>query len=444
MRRMRALRQGSLFVGLVLAVVLLWAGVASAASASVVYTGPKDRKQIALTFDDNTNVARALAVLRALEKNQVRATLFVIGDSVKAFPAINTEIVKGMAAGYFEVGDHSRSHPVFTGLSWSALAAQIGAGTDAFHKATGARTVPLFRPPYGSTNSTVAAVGGSEGFRYEVLWDVDPRDWTGGSAQSLVERVVSHAHNGAIVVMHMSGPHTAEAVPLMASRLRAKGYELVTVSEMLKGDRLFVDVDEGTEQGAAIARMVDQGFMSGYDRNYFGPGDTITRAQVAKVATLVGGIHTPEVEGTDSPTFADVPVRHDSNGNAIAYPFDFVEEAAAAGLVSGSVGPDGRTLFNPNGTITRVQLAQILARMVRQLKGYPGGEAPAPSATPAFGDVPAYAAADVAFVVSLGLMSGTSESSFGASAGAKRGQVASVMSRYLDLPVQPGVEPQAD
>ena len=47
--------------------------------------------------------------------------------------------------------------------------------------------------------------------------------------------------------------------------------------------------------------------MSGYDGNYFGPGDTITRAQVAKVATLVGGLHTAEVEKAGSPTFVDVP-----------------------------------------------------------------------------------------------------------------------------------------
>ncbi|MCL5736941.1 MAG: S-layer homology domain-containing protein, partial [Actinobacteria bacterium] len=375
------------------------------------------------------------------------------------------------------VGDHSRSHPVLTGLSRSGMASQIGAGTDAFRRLTGARTVPLFRPPYGSTNGAVAAVAGSEGFAYEVLWDVDPRDWAGGSAKSIADHVVGHAHNGAIVVMHMSAPHTAEAIPLIASRLRAKGYELVTVSEMLKGDRLFLDVDSGTQQGEAIARMFDLGFMSGYDRNYFGPAETITRAQVAKVAALVGGIHTPQVESADAPHFSDVPVKHDSQGNPIAYPFDYVEEAAGAGLVTGSVGADGIALFNPNATIARVQFAQILARMARQLKGYtdapPGGSlAPAgagdlqaaaaaepataaaiaavdpapiglelaglepaslgPAAT--FADVPEYAAADVALVTRLGLMSGYSTGEFGVWAGAKRGQVALAMSRFLDLP----------
>lgn len=419
--------------------VLAWAGEALAAPASVVYSGAKDRKQIALTFDDNTNISRALATLRALEKSKVRATLFVIGDAVKAYPAINSEIVKGMAAGLFEVGDHSKSHPVLTKLSTSAMAAQIGAGTDAFRERTGARTVPLYRPPYGATNATVHAVGGSQGFLYEVLWDVDPRDWAGGSAQSIADHVVGHAHNGAIVVMHLSGPHTAEAVPLMAARLRAKGYELVTVSDMLKGDRLFVDVPGGTEQAGAIARMLDQGFMSGYDGNYFGPNDSITRAQAAKVATLVGGLHTPAVERVEAPTFADVPVKRDAEGNPVSYPFDFVEEAAAAGLVVGAVGTDGVVRFNPGGMITRAQFAQILARMVRQLKGLPGT---APVGTRAdFKDVPAYAAEDVRLVVELGLMAGTGTTTFSPWAGAKRGLVALAMSRYLDLPTGPPAVP---
>jgi peptidoglycan/xylan/chitin deacetylase (PgdA/CDA1 family) len=432
--RARALQQGVAIVGVALAVVLLWTGVALAASASVVYRGSTARKQIALTFDDNTQVDRALATLRALQQHEVPATLFLIGSSVNAFPAINSEIVKGMRAGLFEVGDHTWSHPVLPRLASSAMAGQIGAGTDAFRKATGARTVPLFRPPYGSTDSRVAAVAGSEGFRYLVLWDVDPRDWAGGSAASIADHVVGHAHNGAIVVMHLSAPHTAAAIPSIVARLRAKGYEFVTISTMLKGDRLFLDVDTGTESGQAIARMAHEGFMSGYDGNYFGPSDTITRAQVAKVATLVGGLHTAEVEKAGSPTFFDVPLLRDAQGDPLSYPFDFVEEAAAAGLVVGKPGPGGALVFEPSAPISRVQLAQILARMTRQLKGYGLAPAQPENATPAFTDVPAYAAADVALVAGLGLMSGYTEKTFGPYAGAQRAHVAQAMSRYLGLP----------
>lgn len=428
-----------LVVGLAAIMALAWSTMASAASATVVSRGAGGSGKIALTFDDNNSPPRALAVLRALQRYQVPATLFVIGDSVNAYPSINAEIVKGMAAGLFEVGDHTRSHPNLARLSSSGMAAQIGGGTDAFRKATGARTVPLFRPPYGSTNARVAAVAGQEGFDYLILWDIDPRDWAGTSAAAITNHIVSRAHSGAIVVMHLSAPHTAAAIPGLVSKLRAKGYELVTVSTMLKGDRLFLDVAPGSEAGRAVARLVAAGFMSGYNSNYFGTRDSITRAQVAKVSTLVGGIHTSEVEGVATPVFADVPARLDSAGRPISYPFDFVQEAAAAGLVVGSPAGGGTMVFNPNRAINRVQFATIVARMVRQFKGYPATATEAGLAEVAFADVPAYAAADVSLVAALGLMTGTGGKTFMPWSGAVRAQVAVVMSRYLDLPhLRPG------
>ena len=94
-------------------------------------------------------------------------------------------------------------------------------------------------------------------------------------------------------------------------------------------------------------------------------------------------------------------------------------------------GYDGN-YFGSGDSITG---AQLLARMARQLKGY-GLEPPArpQSIAPAFTDVPDYAAADVALVARLGLISGYSEQKFGSWAAAQRAHVAPAMSRYLDLP----------
>ncbi len=436
-RALRVLVGMALTLALTFVLVPVWSGPAHAASATVVHHGSTARKQIALTFDDNYDITRSLATLRALQKAKVPATLFLIGSAVGGSPSVNAEIVKGMAAGLFEVGDHSWSHPVLTKLSTASMRSQIGGGTDAFRKATGARTVPLFRPPYGSTNSAVAAAAGAEGFSYLVLWDIDPRDWAGGSARAIADHIVSRAHNGAIVVMHLSAPNTAAAIPGLASRLRDKGYELVTVSRMLKGDRLFLDVSAESESGQAIARMVGLGHMSGYNSEYFGPWDTITRAQVAKVSTLVAGIHTDQVEGGDAAVFADVPPRHDSQGGLVSYPFDFVQEAAAAGLVVGAPAEDGTMRFSPERAITRVQLATILARMARQFKGYPATATEAGLSEVSFTDVPDYAKVDVSLAAALGLMAGSDGSSgrlFQAWSGAARAQVAVAMTRYLDLP----------
>jgi peptidoglycan/xylan/chitin deacetylase (PgdA/CDA1 family) len=142
-RRCRLRRCSAVFMATSV-IVTVWTGLAWAASASTVHHGSNERRQIALTFDDNTKVDRALAVLRALQKNEVPATLFLEGSPVAGTPSVNTEIVKGMTRGLFEVGDHSWSHPSLPGMSTSAMAYQIGGGTDAFRAATGARTVPLF------------------------------------------------------------------------------------------------------------------------------------------------------------------------------------------------------------------------------------------------------------------------------------------------------------
>ncbi|MCZ7664619.1 MAG: polysaccharide deacetylase family protein [Thermoleophilia bacterium] len=397
-----------------------------AAPATVVRQGPTDRPRIALTFDDNFNTARALATLGVLERYDVEATMFVIGNAVNAYPSIT----RAIADGGFEVADHTRSHPQLTRLSWSSLLGEIGGGTAAYRAATGRRTVPLFRPPYGATNSTVAAAAGAKGFLYVVNWDVDTNDWRGLSGGTIRDHVLRHAHNGAIVLMHLSAPHTAEALPGIITGLRARGYELVTVSELLKGERRFLDVAEATALGKAVLSMVGAGFMNGYDSNYFGPADPMTRAQFAKVAVLVAGLHTPEVDNAAAPTFVDVRLQHDRDGNPIAYPFDYIEEAAAAGILAGRNSDSGK-VFDPARSITRGQLAQMLARMARELKGYPADWG---AGKPAFPDVPDYAAGDVAFVAELGLMTEYSSLRFDPWSAAQRAHVAVVMTRFLDLP----------
>ena len=409
-----------------LALAALVSAAVWAAPATRVTRGPTDRPRIALTFDDNNQPSRALAVIDVLERYGVPATMFVIGSAVTAYPGL----ARAIADGGFEVGDHTQSHAVLTSLSWSALVREIGAGTAAFNRATGRRTVPLLRPPYGATNATVAAAAGEKGFLYVVLWDVDPNDWQGRSAAAIRDDVLSHAHNGAIVLMHLWAPHTAAALPGIITGLRNRGYELVTVSALLKGDRRFLDLAEATEVGNAVLLMVDAGHMSGYDANYFGPTDPMTRGQLAKVAVLVAGLHTPEVERADSPTFVDVLPRHDAEGKVIAYPFDYVEEAAAAGILSGRAGESGQ-VFSPGDEITRGQLAQVVARMARELKGYPADYG---ADGPQFSDVPDYAAADVALTAKLGLMKGYSSGHFDTWSSAQRGHVAVVMARFLDLP----------
>ncbi|MCJ7798032.1 MAG: S-layer homology domain-containing protein, partial [Thermoleophilia bacterium] len=251
------------------------------------------------------------------------------------------------------------------------------------------------------------------------------------------ETVLSHAHNGAIVLLHMAAPHTAEALPGIISGLRNKGYELVTVTELLRGSRRFVDVDPATDEGKTILRMVDAGYLEPVDTDYFGPSDPVTRAQLARAAVSVAG-----------PTPASP-----SEGGLV----DYQAVAASAGLLgSPSSGGSG------DAPINRLQLAQVLARMART-KGYgtqgdalgaggtasgsaeTGTEAAADLAAAAdLTDVPAYARTDVALAVSLGLITPKGRTRFGVFALPERRHLATILARFQDLPaVGPSTLPAA-
>ncbi len=399
---------------------------ADAASAPVVTRGPVDRPRIALTFDDNLYEQRTLAILDVLRRYDTPATIFVVGSYVNVYPRITSALLRGG----FEVGDHTRSHMNLVPVGASLARREIGGGTAAYRSATGARTVPFFRPPYGATSATVAQVAGEKGFLYQILWDVDTNDWRGYSAARIRDHVLRYARNGSIVLMHLSAPHTAEALPAIITGLRARGYELTTVAGVLKGNRRFFDVSEGDEAGRAILRLVDAGILAGYNADWFGPFDPMTRAQFAKVSVRTAGLHTAVVEPAVV-NFADVSTVRDTSGAISAYPYDYVQEAVAYGLVQGSEDAAGQPVYRPGESITRLQLAQIVARMARNLKGY--APVPVVAGNPPFVDVPEYGLADAALARELGLMRGYTGGVFQPYLSARRAHVAMVMTRYRAL-----------
>jgi len=398
---------------------------ALAASAQTVTRGPDSLPRIALTFDDTFRPEYTLPTIQVLREYGVPATFFVTGWYVMNCPEINRELV----AGGFEIGDHTMSHPDLSKLTYEQLLTEIGGGTDTFAWRLKYRTVPYMRPPGGKTSPLVAKAAAARGFTHVVQWDIDSDDWKGSSADAITRRVLNNAHNGAIVLFHCSAPNTHLALPAVIEGLRAAGYELVTVSGLLKGSRRFVDVSGGSPAAEAIARLVKGGLMSGYDQDWFGPNDSIKRAQFAKVAVLATGLHTEPVEALEA-SFADVARTTSQTGAVDPYPFDFVEEAAAAGIIRG-LERDGVRYFEPGAALSRLQLARMMARMARTFKCYP--DALPDRATVAFTDVPEDARMDVQLLSQLGIMQGYSDGTFRSENKATRAQVAVVISRYLDL-----------
>jgi peptidoglycan-N-acetylglucosamine deacetylase len=197
------------------------------AYTSMEPAGPVDCRSVscvALTFDDGPNPITTTKVLDALDEANAPATFFVLGMQVPG----NEVILKRMQLSGHEIGNHSWDHKDFTKLTPEQMRQQV----DSTQAAIVAADVPaptLFRPPYGSVNATVEQIVGMG----VLLWNEDPHDWAAHTPEEVVAAVVGSAKPGAIIDLHDIYNLTANALPQIITDLRARGYKLVTVSELL-------------------------------------------------------------------------------------------------------------------------------------------------------------------------------------------------------------------
>ena len=183
------------------------------------------QRVIALTFDDGPGPFTP-QVLSVLERYQVPATFFEIGDEVARYPQYS----KMVAAAGFPVEDHTWSHPDLTTLPASGVAAQIDM-TQAEIQAVTGTTPECVRPPYDAWNAAVLSQIATRGLT-TMSYSVDPKDWTLPGVQAIADRVVGAAFPGAVVDMHDAGgdrSQTVAALPQIITRLRALGYSFVSI-----------------------------------------------------------------------------------------------------------------------------------------------------------------------------------------------------------------------
>jgi peptidoglycan/xylan/chitin deacetylase (PgdA/CDA1 family) len=170
-------------------------------------------------------------MLETLRQKDVRCTFFLTGDTLRRPEA--PDLLRQTVADGHELGNHSDTHPDFTELTDEQMAVELAAVEDAALELTGRSTKPYFRPPFGSRNDRVWRVLQENGY-VSIYWTYDVRDWTEDrTAAEVYNLAVGRACNGAIVVMHVGAWETADMLPAIIDELRAQGYRLVTLSELL-------------------------------------------------------------------------------------------------------------------------------------------------------------------------------------------------------------------
>jgi peptidoglycan-N-acetylglucosamine deacetylase len=192
--------------------------------------GSRDQPRVALTFDDGPDPVRTPALLDALAELDAPATFFVVGQHVDAHPQLTARIAR---AGH-ELGNHTYNHPYLPLTRSKRVRTELAHADAAIERATGIVPV-LARPPYGGRSPRNVRVFDRAAKRL-VLWDVNSFDWKGISAEAIASRVLSRVRPGSIILLHEArdgGEVTIEAVRLLVPALRARGYELSTVSRTL-------------------------------------------------------------------------------------------------------------------------------------------------------------------------------------------------------------------
>ncbi|MFD0589785.1 polysaccharide deacetylase family protein [Paenibacillus sp. GCM10027627] len=211
-----------------------WVKLGKLYPGAFITNGPRGKKRVALTFDDAPDSRVTPQILEILSNYHVRATFFLVGNKAANHPQLVKRILK---EGHV-IGNHSYNHAIFSKLTNAQFQNQIWRTDKVINQISGV-SPRLIRPPYGDLLPHQVAWSRANGFTM-VNWDVDSEDWKKNPSSALVLANIKRTlQPGSIVLQHAGGGEgqylsgTIRALPDLIEMLQDKGYEIVTLPELL-------------------------------------------------------------------------------------------------------------------------------------------------------------------------------------------------------------------
>lgn len=199
-------------------------------------------KMVAISFDDGPDPTYTPRVLDVLKAKHATATFFVIGVNAEGRPDL---LRREYSEGHL-IGNHTYSHPNIATTSEESTERQLTATQRLIEFATGHSTT-LFRPPYNAdsepqTPAEIIPILRAQNMHYITIGErIDPQDWRKDiTADEIVQEVLNEAQNGHIILLHDAGGDrtaTVQALPRIIDSLRAKGFEFVSVADLMGKSR---------------------------------------------------------------------------------------------------------------------------------------------------------------------------------------------------------------
>jgi len=201
-------------------------------NGTIVYSGATLKTQIALTFDDGPDNNYTVKILDILKQNNIKATFFVVGRNAKTYP----NVIKRIENEGHIIGSHTYNHADLNRLTPDQVRAEM-LDTEAILDSIVGHHLPIIRPPYG--HNSVEATKTISDMGYKIIdWSVDTQDWAGTPPSKIMEYVLKDTRSGSIILHHCSPgklglENTINVLPTEISTLKSKGYQFVTVPELL-------------------------------------------------------------------------------------------------------------------------------------------------------------------------------------------------------------------
>lgn len=180
--------------------------------------------EVALTFDDGPSPKYTPLLLDGLKERNVRATFFLLGKNVKE----NQELVQRMQAEGHLLGNHTYNHVQLNKIPETTARQEILKTNNEIYEATG-KYPEYMRPPYGAWKKNIELCVEM----LPVFWDIDTLDWKSQNVDAILKAAGEEPEDGSIILMHDEYQTSVEAALLLIDRLKEKGYEFVTVDELI-------------------------------------------------------------------------------------------------------------------------------------------------------------------------------------------------------------------
>ena len=232
-------------------------------SDKIIWHGPRDKKEIALTFDADITPVMVdwvhdgqvatyddTRITNYLLQNQIKATFFLTGLWIQLYPNATRELAQ---SSLFEFENHSYSHPSMVPdgcfgqpeISTSQYPFEIEKTQQLIEQYTH-QTPKYFRFPGGCYDQSDLELVKKEGL-VTVHWDDVSNDGFNENEQDIISNVLNEAKPGGIIVMHMGSPvsnvpQTFNALPVIIDSLKKQGYTFVTVNELLNPPQVIAQV----------------------------------------------------------------------------------------------------------------------------------------------------------------------------------------------------------